>query len=82
MTGLPAAQLGLVDRGLLRPGMAADITVFDPATIEDRATFADPHHYAVGVVHLLVNGTVVILDGALTGARPGRVLRLKDGKVQ
>jgi N-acyl-D-aspartate/D-glutamate deacylase len=82
MTGVPAAQLGLADRGLLKPGQAADIVVFDPATIIDRATFADPHQYADGVIHLLVNGTPVLSHGYLTGTRPGRVLRLAEGVVR
>jgi N-acyl-D-amino-acid deacylase len=75
MTSFPAARLGLGDRGLLRPGLAADITVFDPAAIADRATFADPHHYSVGVRYVVVNGQVTVNDGAHTGAKAGRVLR-------
>lgn len=75
MTALPAARLGMSDRGLVRPGFAADVVLFDPATIADRATFADPHHYATGVAHLFVNGVPVIREGRLTGKRPGRVLR-------
>jgi N-acyl-D-amino-acid deacylase len=75
MTAFPAARLGLRERGLLRPGLAADITVFDPATIADRATFADPHHYSVGVRYVLVNGQLTVKDGAHTGVRAGRVLR-------
>jgi N-acyl-D-aspartate/D-glutamate deacylase len=82
MTGVPARQLGLVDRGVLQAGQAADIVVFDPATIIDRATFTDPHHYSEGVVHLLVNGTPVLSHGYLTGAMPGRPLRLSDGAVR
>jgi len=74
MTSIPAARLGLWDRGLLRPGMRADITLFDPATIADTATFAAPHQYAVGVRHVLVNGRPILLDGRITGERPGRVL--------
>ncbi len=74
MSGLPAARLGLMDRGLIRPGMKADLIVFDPATIADLADFAKPHQYAVGVDSVLVNGQPVILHGKLTGARPGRVL--------
>lgn len=75
MTSFPAARLGLRDRGLLRPGLAADITVFDPAAIADRATFADPHHYSVGVRHVVVNGRLTVSDGAHLGTRAGRVLR-------
>ena len=75
MTSQPASRVGLLDRGILRPGMAADITVFDPATIRDVATFADPNHYAVGVKHVFVNGQAVVKDGGITAARPGRPLR-------
>lgn len=75
MSGFPAARLGLTDRGLLRPGMKADIVVFNPGTVIDRATFEKPHQYAEGVLHVLVNGQAVLADGKTTGARPGRVLR-------
>jgi dihydroorotase/N-acyl-D-amino-acid deacylase len=75
MTSLPAVRVGLTDRGLIRPGLKADLTVFDPATIRDRATFAEPHAYAQGVSFVLVNGVVVVDEGRLSGARPGRVLR-------
>jgi dihydroorotase/N-acyl-D-amino-acid deacylase len=75
MTSFPAARLGFVDRGLLREGMAADVTIFNPATIVDQSLFTDPHHYSEGVRHVLVNGTPVIDQGAHTGARPGRVLK-------
>jgi dihydroorotase/N-acyl-D-amino-acid deacylase len=74
MTSLPAVRLGLADRGLVRPGMKADLVVFDPATIRDRATFEDPHAYAEGVAFVLVNGIVVVEEGRLSGMRPGRVL--------
>jgi dihydroorotase/N-acyl-D-amino-acid deacylase len=75
MSSLPAARLGLGDRGLLRPGMKADLVVLDPVTVRDRATFEKPHQYAEGVSLVVVNG-VVVLDGErMTGARPGRVLR-------
>lgn len=74
MTSLPAARLKVWDRGLLRPGMKADLVVFDPATIADKADFAKPHQYAVGVRHTLVNGTPALLDGTVTEKRPGRVL--------
>lgn len=75
MTSFPAARLGLADRGLLREGMVADVTAFDAATIVDRSTFTDPHHYSEGVRHVLVNGTLVIDQGVHTGARPGSVLK-------
>jgi N-acyl-D-amino-acid deacylase len=75
MTSRPAARVGLQDRGLLRTGMAADITVFDPATIHDVATFEDPNHYAVGVKHVFVNGQAVVANAKITAARPGRPLR-------
>jgi N-acyl-D-amino-acid deacylase len=74
MTSLPATRAGLLDRGLVRPGVKADLTVFDPATIRDRATFERPHAYAEGVSTVLVNGILVVDDGRLTGVRPGRVL--------
>jgi dihydroorotase/N-acyl-D-amino-acid deacylase len=75
MTSRPAARVGLADRGLLRPGMMADITVFDPATIRDVATFDDPNRYSTGVKWVIVNGRPVVADGAITNARPGRALR-------
>lgn len=75
LTWLPAQRLGIVDRGRLAPGMMADIVVFDPATIADRATFQQPMQYAVGVDHVWVNGVQVLKDGEHTGARPGRVVR-------
>ena len=62
------------DRGLVRPGMKADITIFDPATVVDTATFQSPHQYAVGFRAVIVNGEVVFENGAMTDARPGRVL--------
>jgi dihydroorotase/N-acyl-D-amino-acid deacylase len=75
MTSKAADRVHLPDRGLLRPGMMADITVFDAATIRDVSTFDDPKHYAAGVKHVFVNGTRVVADGAITAARPGRPLR-------
>src|SRR5262249_30249073 len=73
-TSLPAQILRVRDRGLLREGLAADVIVFDPATIRDRATFADPHHYSDGIDYVLVNGKTVVDGGKLTGALPGKVL--------
>ena len=81
MSGLPATNLGLDHRGLLKEGMFADIVVFDPKTIADRATFDKPHQYAVGVKHVFVNGVQVIKDGEHTGAKPGRAL-WGPGKVK
>jgi N-acyl-D-amino-acid deacylase len=75
MTSQAAARVHLKDRGILRPGMMADITVFDPATIRDVSTFQDPNHYSVGVKHVLVNGRAVVADGRITSERPGRALR-------
>lgn len=75
MTSKAADRVHLGDRGRLRPGMAADITVFDPATIRDVSTFDDPAHYSVGVRHVFVNGRRVVAEGAITDQRPGRPLR-------
>ena len=74
MSAFPAARLRLNDRGILRPGMKADIAIFDPARVRDTATFEKPHAYAEGFSHVLVNGQVVYENGAMTAARPGRVL--------
>ena len=74
MSGLPAQRLKLYDRGLIRPGMKADLAIFDPATVADKATFEQPHQYAVGVKYVLVNGKLVIDAGKLTSERPGRIL--------
>jgi len=62
-------------RGLLKEGYYADVVVFDPATIQDHATFKQPHQYATGVLHVFVNGEQVLADGRHTGAKPGRVVR-------
>jgi N-acyl-D-amino-acid deacylase len=70
----PSANLGLDRRGQLKPGMFADVVVFDPATVADHATFEKPHAYASGVKHVLVNGVQVLKDGEHTGKTPGRAL--------
>ena len=75
MTSLAAQRVGLVERGLVRPGMYADLTVFDPATVIDMATFENPHQPSKGIVHVFVNGRATLRDGALTAERPGRGLR-------
>lgn len=74
-TSRPAARVGLADRGLLRPGMKADITVFNPATVRDVSTFVDPTHYSQGIEHVLVNGRAVVSGGKITAERPGQPVR-------
>jgi N-acyl-D-aspartate/D-glutamate deacylase/arylsulfatase A-like enzyme len=78
MTALNAAKLGIRDRGLLREGMQADITLFDPATVIDKATYTAPFAYNDGIEYVIVNGIVILEHGRHTGARPGRVLRHKS----
>ena len=80
MTSFPAQRLGLTDRGLLKPGMWADIVIFDPAKIKDKATYQEPHQYPEGIEYVLVNGSVIIEKGEHTGAPAGKVLRLKTDK--
>jgi N-acyl-D-aspartate/D-glutamate deacylase len=75
MTSLPAQRMGLQDRGLIRPGMAADLVVFDLAAVAERSTFAEPNRYAAGFSHVAVNGRLVVDEGRPTEARPGRFLR-------
>ena len=75
LTSLPAGNLKVSRRGSLTPGYFADVVVFDPAKIQDHATFENPHQYSTGMVHVFVNGTQVLKDGDHTGARPGRVVR-------
>ena len=75
MTSLPAQTFQLKDRGVIREGAVADLVVFDPATVTDKATFDAPHQYAQGFSEVLVNGVPVIAAGALTDARPGRAVR-------
>jgi N-acyl-D-amino-acid deacylase len=74
LSGLPATNLGLDHRGFLKPGMFADVVVFDPQTIADKATFENPHQLAVGVKDVFVNGVQVLKDGERNGANPGKAL--------
>jgi N-acyl-D-aspartate/D-glutamate deacylase len=75
MTSLAASRVGIMDRGILRPGMMADIALFDPTAIQDLATYKDPLRYSGGVKDVFVNGRPVVLDGKITEERPGRALR-------
>ena len=75
MTSLAASRVGIMDRGILRPGMMADIAVFDPTAMQDLATYKDPNRYSTGVKDVFVNGRPVVLDGKITEERPGRALR-------
>jgi len=75
MTSLSAEQIGQHERGRIAENMYADVTVFDPETIEDLATYMVPHQYSIGIRHVVVNGVLVMRNGALTGAKPGRVLK-------
>ena len=75
MTGLPAAQLRLADRGRIAPGYVADLVVFDPATVIDRSTVEKPLEPPLGIPGVMVSGQWVVRHGAVTGSRPGRVLR-------
>ena len=75
MTSLSADQMGQHERGRIQEGMYADITIFDAETIADRATYTDPHQFPVGVYHVIVNGVPIIRNGALTGEKPGQVIR-------
>ncbi len=77
MTGLPAGRLGLRDRGMIKPGLAADVVLFNPETITDKAEFHQPHQYPEGIKGVWIAGQPVVMDGRLTGRRPGRVLRKK-----
>jgi N-acyl-D-amino-acid deacylase len=76
MSSLPAQRVRLRDRGFVARGFAADIVVFDPATVEDRATFAEPFQYPTGIKAVLVNGNVALLDGLRGNTRDGRALRV------
>ena len=75
MTSMPAARLGLRDRGRIADGFVADLVVFDPATVRSNATHDDPRRFPDGIEHVIVNGTLVVDEGRHTGALPGRALR-------
>jgi N-acyl-D-amino-acid deacylase len=77
MTSLPARTFSLKDRGLIRPEMAADLVLFDPARVEDKATFPDPHQYSEGFDMVIVNGKIAVENGKLTEVRAGKVVRLQ-----
>jgi N-acyl-D-aspartate/D-glutamate deacylase len=75
MTAAPANRLGFTDRGRIAPGLVADLTVFDPARVIDRATFDNPHQYPDGIPHVFVRGIAVVKDGEITDERPGEALK-------
>jgi N-acyl-D-aspartate/D-glutamate deacylase len=75
MTSLNAAKLGLSDRGILRPGAFADVTIVDPAKVIDRSTYEEPFRYSEGIEYVIVNGKLVLDAGKPTGDKPGRALR-------
>ncbi|MEE2897847.1 MAG: amidohydrolase family protein, partial [Gemmatimonadota bacterium] len=75
MSAMPAARMGLRERGQLREGWFADLVMFDPATVADRATFEEPHQYPVGIPWVFINGQAAVADGQYVDIRPGRVLR-------
>jgi dihydroorotase/N-acyl-D-amino-acid deacylase len=72
---MAAQRLRLKDRGVLREGLAADVTIFDPATVRDESTFPDPHRYPTGLPYVIVNGAVVVDRGHMSAERAGRILR-------
>jgi N-acyl-D-amino-acid deacylase len=75
MTSVPAARLGLRDRGVVREGAFADLVVVDPASVADEASYEEPSRHPAGIEHVIVNGRLAVLDGAETGERAGRLLR-------
>jgi N-acyl-D-aspartate/D-glutamate deacylase len=80
MTSMSMAQIGQRERGRIAEGAFAGLTVFDAATVADRATYIDPHQYPSGIYHVIVNGVPIIRDGSLTGATPGRALKGPAGR--
>jgi len=76
MTSLPASRFRFADRGLIKEGYAADLVIFDPETVSDRATFEQPHQFPIGIPYVIVSGEAVIEQGRDTGARPGQILRM------
>jgi dihydroorotase/N-acyl-D-amino-acid deacylase len=74
MTGMAAQRMRFKDRGLLREGWAADVTVFDPATVKDESTYPDPHRYPTGIPYVIVNGAVIVDAGRFHAAGAGRIL--------
>ena len=79
MTSLPAEHFGLEQRGRIRPGWCADLTIFDPGTVADRATFENPREFPAGIPYVIVNGRLVVEQGSHTGNRPGKVLAAGEG---
>jgi len=75
MTSFPAQRFGILDRGILRPGVWADITVFNPETVIDKSTYKEPHQFPVGIDYVMVNGVITIEKGIYTGAHEGKTLR-------
>ena len=75
MTSFPAQKMGMRNRGMIRESMVADLVVFDPDTIADKATYTKPHQYPVGIPYVIVSGEVVVDEGKHTGGLPGKVLR-------
>jgi N-acyl-D-amino-acid deacylase len=75
MTSFPASRMRLFDRGVIRPGMKADLVAFDAEQVRERSTYADPNHYSEGIPYVAVNGALVVDEGKITAARPGRILR-------
>jgi N-acyl-D-aspartate/D-glutamate deacylase len=75
MTSLPARVFGFLDRGIIRPGFVADLVLFDPDRVVDKATFAEPHQYSEGFDYVFVNGEAVVADGAITDERPGQFVK-------